>query len=541
MKWPTALTYLWMVYHATAEGMPDTVVSAARVLDAAQGSSDIMHASGSDGVCAGGPSLDEDTTDRVVHKAILDIGAHGATFDSMMHGHGFLDGPRRYLQHSTRTDLFMEYVVVMKKRGTEPASFSTFARVLRTIWGKHLIFRKATTHVQRDVCCGLKRDIKHASSLEWRGQLLERYMKHIFEQWSDRLVWWAIAELSTQLCQASARVGARVAWSSVGASLVAVAQDGMDQSKFRVPRLSHRGRTPHALARLHRPALHVAASWIVGSCMQFFVSDEDLHKDSTTQIEMLARSLSRLYVSSGNHLPLGLHLQQDNTCREGKNQFMLRFMIGLLLLGVFRWCSLGFLRSGHSHDKIDQVFAHMTTVIRSNSFNTPQALVELIMRMCRSSTSRRGTTPSTLNAMATKLDETAAWKDWSDRAGIKFRGHAQKGSPHYFRFCRRCDLGVPISNQGHDCSLENGVPIADFPPQSDVRLMTSCWLSNTGCMELSPCKSLLSSPLPAQPPSAVTSSRTAWRFDVLSARKCGRTLRAMRPCSSNKSSYLQMR
>ena len=49
-----------------------------------------------------------------------------------------------------------------------------------------------------------------------------------------------------------------------------------------------RGRIPHAVETLHRPALHVAASWILGCAIQFWVGDEDLKKDSDTQCEMLA-------------------------------------------------------------------------------------------------------------------------------------------------------------------------------------------------------------------------------------------------------------
>jgi len=49
-----------------------------------------------------------------------------------------------------------------------------------------------------------------------------------------------------------------------------------------------KGRLPHAVARLHRPALHVAAAWMLGATIQFFIGDEDLPKDSATQMEMLA-------------------------------------------------------------------------------------------------------------------------------------------------------------------------------------------------------------------------------------------------------------
>jgi hypothetical protein len=63
-------------------------------------------------------------------------------------------------------------------------------------------------------------------------------------------------------------------------------------------------------------------------------------------------------------LPLGVHIQQDNTSREGKNQFLLRWCILLIIFGCVRWCTLGFLRTGHTHENIDQLFAQVCAVIR---------------------------------------------------------------------------------------------------------------------------------------------------------------------------------
>ena len=64
--------------------------------------------------------------------------------------------------------------------------------------------------------------------------------------------------------------------------------DGVDQAKFRLPRLDVLGRIPHAMEKVHRPALHVSAAWVLGCTIQFFVADEDLKKNSESQIEMLA-------------------------------------------------------------------------------------------------------------------------------------------------------------------------------------------------------------------------------------------------------------
>jgi hypothetical protein len=68
-------------------------------------------------------------------------------------------------------------------------------------------------------------------------------------------------------------------WGAVATSVLAAIEDGMDQAKFRVPRM--RGRVPKALDKLHRPALHVLGVWIQGCLLDFAVTDEDLKKDTS--------------------------------------------------------------------------------------------------------------------------------------------------------------------------------------------------------------------------------------------------------------------
>lgn len=133
---------------------------------------------------------------------------------------------------------------------------------------------------------------------------------------------------------------------SVASNCLCVNIDGMDQSKFRIPRVQ-RGNNPKMLQALFRPTLHVTGSWLHGHQLGFFVSDEDLRKDSTTQQEVLSRTLSDVY-RRFQSLPLGLTLQQDNCYREGKNRHIISHMILLVALRSFRFCVCSFLRSGHS-------------------------------------------------------------------------------------------------------------------------------------------------------------------------------------------------
>ena len=113
-------------------------------------------------------------------------------------------------------------------------------------------------------------------------------------------------------------------------------------------------RCAKALEILFRPTLHVLGVWAQGALLQLWIGHEDLKKDSATQIEGMMRVLDAV-LDRFSCLPLGLHVQADNCCREGKNQYVALWCASLVLLGVFKWVVMAFQRKGHTHDKQDQV------------------------------------------------------------------------------------------------------------------------------------------------------------------------------------------
>ena len=86
--------------------------------------------------------------------------------------------------------------------------------------------------------------------------------------------------------------------------------------------------------------------------------------------------LSDLYAEFGT-LPLGLHLQLDNTSRENKNQKMLRFAIMLVAKKVFRWVCLSFLVTGHTHTGLDATFGQLAVKLSLEEFSTDMEVVDL--------------------------------------------------------------------------------------------------------------------------------------------------------------------
>ena len=238
----------------------------------------------------------------------------------------------------------------------------------------------------------------------------------------DRQIYWRLRSLSQQIWQAG-----RIRDLSLEMSILTTMTDGMDQSKLRTPRFSYAQRWAKNMEKLFRPACHLTGTWLHGLRLFFRISDEDQKKDSQTQIENLMLALSALRQSVGQ-LPLHWHLQQDNCYREGKNQYVLSMMVLLVILGVFRVTSMGFLRTGHSHEDLDQCFGQLARLLRSKAFNSANELVEVIRRaseapaasaQAEKAESRIG---GGSRVTVCKLDEVSKWRDWVDQLGMSFKG-----------------------------------------------------------------------------------------------------------------------
>ncbi|CAE7946440.1 unnamed protein product [Symbiodinium sp. KB8] len=339
VKWAGVLMFLWLVYHSEAEYLPTH-------FRAGCGSHKLAEEAFPDPV-------DNDQSLRSIESFMKSLHKHYADVEEHMIGPGSFSGARKVLPHGSRTELYWSYRAWVTGTGKqkEAASFNTFLRVANKVLriGEKdgvLKFRKQNEHGACDTCTGLKTDIRkavrqfgvHSPECETAQRA---YTRHLLSQWLDRQVYWSMRSLSQAWFKQSAEFGHRALVSSVATAVATVIQDGMDQSKFKVPRT--RLAPSKLFQRLFRPTLHVAASWLHGRAIYFYVSDEDSKKDGAAQLEMLSRTLN----SIADNLPMGLCLQQDNTYREGKNRFIMNYLCILVGLGVFRWTVASFLRTGH--------------------------------------------------------------------------------------------------------------------------------------------------------------------------------------------------
>ena len=139
---------------------------------------------------------------------------------------------------------------------------------------------------------------------------------------------------------------------------VTLVTDGKDQSKFSLPR--HEAMRSKEFASFQRPRLHISAAVCHGWCVVFMITPPETHKDSNTSIELLSHCLTKLK-QLGAFLPqMHINVQSDNTCRECKNSMMMRWISSLVSSRCVRSGSLTCLRSGHSHEDIDQHFGRLS-------------------------------------------------------------------------------------------------------------------------------------------------------------------------------------
>ena len=211
--------------------------------------------------------------------------------------------------------------------------------------------------------------------------------------------------------------------------------DGVDQAKFRVPRVSTK---THAFDKLIRPALHVQGAWCEGFAYHFAVADADMKKDSNNNLEVIARLIDDMYQKYAA-LPLAISLIQDNTSRECKNQMMLKFSVKLVALNCVESFTYLYPEKGHTHGPLDATFGQTCVKLSLEEFEDDMDVVDILDHFLKTSGLDAGTREG---AKAYKLDEAAEWIKWVEEVDLAMSALTGPEAPHYFRLCRRKHLGT---------------------------------------------------------------------------------------------------
>lgn len=399
---------------------------------------------------------EEEEEERAIAAAALYAETSRAPSETIRLGPGMVAGPLRFLPPQKRIHLYWEYVGWCEKEAAEAASFQTFLRAFAASRDK-LRIRKAGAHATCDQCLALKKAIRSATFPQARQHAVERYTEHILLQWLDRQVYWHAQTLSSSLRAAlvSGQTFRNLARSMSQACLIV---DGIDQAKFRIPRILQKG---HSLDKLLRPALHVQGAWCHGFGYHLAVSDADMKKDTNNNVEVIARMLSELCTAHGG-LPASLHLQQDNTSRECKNQHMMCFAAKVVALGVLESITLAYLITGHTHENLDGTFGQLTVKLSAREFSDDREVLSILQQLLL----ELGIDPaSRASAKAYKLDEAADWEAWWGELGLTLSALTGPEAPHWFRICRLRDLGRAAGETDVPLMSPPGMP---EPCQDDV-------------------------------------------------------------------------
>jgi hypothetical protein len=438
--------FLWKLYHTVGEGMPDkfsfqkndantlTLGACKSLKRKAPGILPIQDEDIDVEETTPNNSHDQDDDDqmRAIAGHAMYVVSQENPVDSVLVGPGIFRGPLRFLPPSKRLHLYWEYRAWAKNANMPAASFSTFLRAFGQCSGV-LRIRKSGSHAVCSTCKAYKKQLGKARFPQDRQRILELYTAHVVNQWLDRQVYGNAMSVSLE-CRRLLASGELMLNLAVSTSSVCMAVDGMDQAKFRLPRVHI---TSKALDTLIRPALHVQGAWAHGFGYHMAIMDADMKHDTNNNVEVISRMLEQIFVTHKG-LPLGLHLQQDNTSRECKNQKILKWAIKLVSLGVFRWVTLNYLTIGHTHDNLDGTFGQITVRLSMWEFDDDEDVVDILMKLLADlgieKTSRRA-------SLAYKLDEAFDWETWWNDITIQFSNLTGPRAPHSFRVCCRKDLG----------------------------------------------------------------------------------------------------
>ena len=186
--------------------------------------------------------------------------------------------PRRYLPPGKHADLYRLYMAECFANKRPLASSSTFFRVLKTSgWKQVLRFRKKSTHAECTTCHQLKSAMRHSKDLRSHAIHCDRYMRHLAGTFADRRTYWELRERS-----------------SVQKDLLVGIVDGMDKSKFLLPRY-HLQRVPKALETRARPSCDLSAVLLHGWGVFLYVTDSDQSTGTDWTIEILSRSINEAW------------------------------------------------------------------------------------------------------------------------------------------------------------------------------------------------------------------------------------------------------
>lgn len=436
--------FLQIRYHNEGEWLPDrfdfeglgrpTLVYKEKGENRAGCEMALEMADSSDEDVSGGCQMSKDDWDEKDSRALASMAVKAIVtsnpFHNSMTGPGVDCAPRRYLGVVKPVILFQ-----MCRRWCDEQnypngpSFTTFLRALNGS-RKFIAFRKSSgQHGLCDECQYFKNNLRKQLSITERCHMMEDYAAHLLRNWRDRQVehsWHAQAGETRQAMLNG------IPLHSLQHSVLLLRSDGLDQAKHKIPRCQT---FTKSFTQLVRPAMHVQMLWAHFHSVEFAISDPDIPKDSCSHMECLSRVFSGIY-DQHQCLPRHLYLVLDNTARDNKNNFILRYFIKCRLLNVFESVYVCYPVKGHTHSCLDALGGQAVVKCSNCSFNTDLELISVYQQFLTDACFETGT----FKTSCWKQDVSADWRSWVEDIPLNFSCLTGPAAPHGFRIVFRRQL-----------------------------------------------------------------------------------------------------
>ena len=298
----------------------------------------------------------------------------------------------------------------------DPVSKSMLVRAWRTYgWNKVLKFRANGTHSKCETCCRLREWKRSCTTEADRLRVAEALERHTARIMLDRAVDNRCNEVAAR-CMTQDALGVSGDWGPHGSMTI----DGMDQSKFSVPRWSPAARCSKEFETQWRPNLHVHGTLVFGAIETFYICDLDVAKNANLQCTVMARSLQLCHeelTRRGVSMPRGWRFQYDNTAAEGNNKTCFTFYALLCGIGVFDVIDGTSFEVGHTHNIQDQRFATAATALSgADTLETPEEFQRRLQH-------RAQPTCSNIPCFVEIVEATFDWTGWLRGLGCGWHGH----------------------------------------------------------------------------------------------------------------------
>ena len=287
-------------------------------------------------------------------------------------------GERRWLPHMTMQELFKMYLfhgAPDSESKACKAKRTTFFRVFyKQGWSCIIKFRKVAQHARCETCARLSKQVRTAPLGSSQKAAEDALRAHRLRNFADRAVDFRLSQLSV--------LSATKEGMAQPSRILHVRIDGMDQAKFKCPRNMDNSK---AWEKLWRPQLHCVGVIVEGVLEAYFLTDNDVKKNSDMELTILSLALEKTFQvldDRGVTMPEHLSLTYDNTAREGKNQHMAKWMAWLVSKGIFRSVQDGNGMVGHTHNKLDQRFSVVGGgLARQTCLQTPGDFMTVIQQL----------------------------------------------------------------------------------------------------------------------------------------------------------------